>query len=211
MQSKPRGVCVIIDCVGTEGGEELRFVLYYLLLDYKQVQRLNTFLPTARLGRLFSSLHFCVSLHMLLSVSEVLSCLQHISRQTEHYSMDAFACCIISRSHTSQLLATDSYSPGLNLNTIRRFFTPNTCPGLTGKPKLFFIQGYDISESSNFEDGELVTDSPVCNRYRVEDLPEDADVFWSHCWTNEKQLEDVDHHSVYLQSLQEALADGQKR
>ncbi|XP_060784976.1 CASP8 and FADD-like apoptosis regulator [Neoarius graeffei] len=191
MQSEPRGLCLIIDCVGNEG---------------------------AHLEQLFSSLHFRVNLHMLLSVREVFSCLEDISRQIEHYSMDAFVCCIISRSHSSQLLGTDSYGHmGLHLNTIRQLFMPNSCPRLTRKPKLFFIQGYEISESSNFigfcdyEDGELETDSPVHYPCRVEDVPEEADFFWSHCWTNAKQLEDIDHHSVYLQSLKEALVSGQKR
>ncbi|KAM9486575.1 CASP8 and FADD-like apoptosis regulator isoform 2-T2 [Clarias gariepinus] len=190
MQSEPRGVCVIIDCVGTEG---------------------------ENLKKIFSSLHFHVSLHMLLNVREVFSCLEQISRQSDHYSSDAFICCIISRSHSSQLLGTDSHGLGLDLNIVRQLFMPNSCPGLTGKPKLFFIQGYDISRSSNSirfsdnEDGELETDSPLQCRVIVEDVPGDADVFWSHCWTNGKQLEDVNHHSVYLQSLKEALVDGQKR
>lgn len=215
MRSEPRGMCVIIDCVGTEGGEQLCYAMCYHILDYKQELNLNQFSPTGHLEQLFSSLHFRVNLHMLLSVREVLSCLQHISRQAEHYDMDAFVCCIISRSHSSQLLATDSYGPGLDLNAVRQFFTPDSCPGLTGKPKLFFIQGYDTSAKFtgffDYDDQELETDSPVCNRYRVEDLPGDADVFWSHCWTSEKQLQDIDHHSVYLQSLKEALVDAQKR
>ncbi|XP_026803112.3 CASP8 and FADD-like apoptosis regulator [Pangasianodon hypophthalmus] len=190
MRSEPRGICVIIDCVGTEG---------------------------VRLERLFSSLHFHVSLHMLLSVSDVISCLQSISRQTEHYSMDAFICCIISRFNSFRLFGIDSHGPGLDLNTIRQLFTPYSCPGLTGKPKLFFIQGYEISGYEkftgfcNYEDGELETDSPFHHRCKGEEVPEDADIFWSQCWTNEKQLENIDHHSVYLQSLKEALVDGQKR
>ncbi|KAK3543495.1 hypothetical protein QTP70_023203 [Hemibagrus guttatus] len=190
IQSKPRGVCLIIDCVGTEG---------------------------AHLEQLFSRLHFHVEHHKLLGNIEIQSCLQHISRLPEHSSMDAFICCVISRSRSSQLLGTDSYSQGLSLNTIRQFFMPDSCPGLTGKPKLFFIQSYETSDSSNhvgftdYEDGELETDSPFQYRFRRQDVPEDADVFWSHCWTNEKQLEDNNHHSVYLQSLHEALVDGQKR
>ncbi|MCJ8732859.1 hypothetical protein PDJAM_G00216020 [Pangasius djambal] len=190
MRSEPRGICVIIDCVGTEG---------------------------VRLEQLFSSLHFRVSLHMLLSISDVISCLQSISRQTDHCSMDAFICCIISRFNSFRLFGTDSHGPGLDLNTIRQFFMPYSCSGLTGKPKLFFIQGYEISGYEkftgfcNYEDGELETDSPFHYRCKGEEVPEDADVFWSQCWTNEKQLQDMDHHSVYLQSLKEALVDGQKR
>ncbi|KAG7330859.1 hypothetical protein KOW79_004828 [Hemibagrus wyckioides] len=187
IQSNPRGICLIIDCVGTEG---------------------------AHLEQLFSKLHFRVIHHKLLDNREIHSCLEHISKQSEHSSMDAFICCIISRSRSSQLLGTDSYSQGLSLNTIRQCFMPDSCRGLTGKPKLFFIQSYETSESSDYtgyEDGELETDSPFQHRFRGEDVPEDADIFWSHCWTNETQLEDNNHHSVYLQSLHEALVDGQKR
>ncbi|TTS97988.1 CASP8 and FADD-like apoptosis regulator [Bagarius yarrelli] len=185
MRSKPRGVCVIIDCVGTEG---------------------------AHLEQLFSRLHFRVSHHKLLSAKKVQSCLQEISEQTKHYSMDALICCIISRSHSSQLLGTDSYRMGLDLNDVRQVFTSDSCPGLTGKPKLFFIQSYETSESvGRVGSGELETDSPVCHRCGVENVPEDADVFWSHCWTSERQLEDINHHSVYLESLQKALVDGQMR
>ncbi|XP_027018442.1 CASP8 and FADD-like apoptosis regulator isoform X1 [Tachysurus fulvidraco] len=190
MHCKPRGLCLIIDCVGNEG---------------------------AHLEQLFSKLHFRVIHHMLLSVRDIRSCLYHISRQTEHSKMDAFVCCIISRSCSSQLLGTDLYTPGIDLNDVRQFFAPESCPGLTGKPKLFFIQSYETSESSNvigftdYQDGELETDSPFQYRFRREVVPEDADVFWSHCWTNDKQLEENSHHSVYLQSLKEALLDGQKR
>ncbi|KAK2849757.1 hypothetical protein Q7C36_008540 [Tachysurus vachellii] len=190
MQCEPRGLCLIIDCVGNEG---------------------------AHLEQLFSKLHFRVIHHMLLSVRDIRSCLYHISRQTEHSNMDAFICCVISRSRSSQLLGTDINTPGIDLNNIRQFFMPESCPGLTGKPKLFFIQSYETSESSNFigftdyQAGELETDSPFQYRFRREVVPEDADVFWSHCWTNDKQLEENNHHSVYLQSLQEALLDGQKR
>ncbi|KAI5615429.1 CASP8 and FADD-like apoptosis regulator a, partial [Silurus asotus] len=188
MRSDPRGVCVIIDCVGNEG---------------------------AQLERLFSSLHFRVSLYMLLSVEDVRSCLQKVAKQADHCSMDAFVCCIISRSNSSRLLATDSSGLGLDLNIVRQFFTHDWCPGLTEKPKLFFIQGYEVSQSAernglqDYEEGELETDSPV-HYYRERDIPKDADVFWSHCWTNEKQLEDNNHHSVYLKSLKKALVDGQK-
>ncbi|KAF7709206.1 CASP8 and FADD-like apoptosis regulator [Silurus meridionalis] len=188
MRSDPRGVCVIIDCVGNEG---------------------------VQLERLFSSLHFRVSLYMLLSVEDVRSCLQKVAKQADHCSMDAFVCCIISRSNSSRLLATDSSGLGLDLNIVRQFFTHDWCPGLTEKPKLFFIQGYEVSQSAernglqDYEEGELETDSPV-HYYRERDVPKDADVFWSHCWTNEKQLEDNNHHSVYLKSLKKALVDGQK-
>lgn len=217
IQSNPRGICLIVDCVGTEGGEESWFLLnYHIYITWiiSRCWRFLNYLSTAHLEQLFSKLHFRVIHHKLLDNREIHSCLEHISKLSEHSSMDAFICCIISRSRSSQLLGTDSYSQGLSLNTIRQCFMPDSCRGLTGKPKLFFIQSYETSESSDYtdcEDGELETDSPFQRRFRGEEVPEDADIFWSHCWTNETQLEDSNHHSVYLQSLHEALVDGQKR
>uniref|UniRef100_A0A3B1J9D4 Caspase family p20 domain-containing protein n=1 Tax=Astyanax mexicanus TaxID=7994 RepID=A0A3B1J9D4_ASTMX len=153
MQSRTRGLCVIIDC-------------------------------------LFESLSFRVSLHSLLSVQDMLSTLQDVSKQREHYTADAFICCIISRRCSSGLLGTDPRGSGLGLDYIRQLFTPEFCPGLAGKPKLFFIQSYEVS-------GEV--------------LPADADVFWSHCSTEEHQLKMVNHRSVYLQSLRGELQEAQRR
>ncbi|KAL7882236.1 hypothetical protein AOLI_G00090850 [Acnodon oligacanthus] len=193
MQSDPRGVCVIIDCVGTEG---------------------------AFLAQVFEGLHFRVSLLSLLSVQDMLSTLQNISKQREHYAADAFVCCIISRSCSSDLLGTDSRGPGLSMDYVRQLFTPNFCPGLAGKPKLFFIQGYEVSVPQwyggcadfwAYGAGELETDGPKPVPYRPEVVPADADVLWSHCWTDEKQLEMVNHRSTYLQSLRDALQEGQRR
>ncbi|XP_022519644.2 CASP8 and FADD-like apoptosis regulator [Astyanax mexicanus] len=193
MQSRTRGLCVIIDCVGTEG---------------------------VFLQQLFESLSFRVSLHSLLSVQDMLSTLQDVSKQREHYTADAFICCIISRRCSSGLLGTDPRGSGLGLDYIRQLFTPEFCPGLAGKPKLFFIQSYEVSGGPqgrgraqiwDYEDGELETDGPAVASYRPEVLPADADVFWSHCSTEEHQLKMVNHRSVYLQSLRGELQEAQRR
>ncbi|XP_051997818.1 CASP8 and FADD-like apoptosis regulator isoform X2 [Xyrauchen texanus] len=190
MQSDPRGVCLIIDCVGTEGDQ---------------------------LAKTFKGLHFHVIMHKLLSVRDMLSTLTEVARQREHYKTCVFVCCIISRSHSSDLLATDSHGPGLSLDTIRHLFTPTSCPSLAGKPKLFFIQSYDVSEPQgcagymgcgDLED--LETDGPV-TYCRARTVPADADIFWSHCWTGGKKLEIPNHQSVYLQALRSSLTEGQKR
>ncbi|XP_051564999.1 CASP8 and FADD-like apoptosis regulator isoform X2 [Myxocyprinus asiaticus] len=190
MQSDPRGVCLIIDCVGIEGDQ---------------------------LAKTFKGLHFHVIMHKLLSVRDMLSTLTEVARQREHYKTCVFVCCIISRSHSSDLLATDSHGPGLNLDTIRHLFTPNSCPGLAGKPKLFFIQSYDVSEPQGCagymgcgDQEDLETDGPV-HFCRMRTVPADADVFWSHCWTGGKKLEIPNHQSVYLQALRSSLTEGQRR
>ncbi|XP_043105107.1 CASP8 and FADD-like apoptosis regulator [Puntigrus tetrazona] len=187
MQSDPRGLCLIIDCVGTEGDA---------------------------LEQTFKALRFHVITRRLLGARDVRSALRDAARQRGHCRASVFVCCVISRSRRSDLLATDSHGPGLNLESVRRLFTSDSCPGLAGKPKLFFIQSYDESERTACEDdeesGELETDGHVllCCEGTV---PADADIFWSHCWTRGKQLELPNHRSVYLKALRCALSEGQKR
>ncbi|XP_077088278.1 CASP8 and FADD-like apoptosis regulator isoform X2 [Siphateles boraxobius] len=183
----PRGVCLIIDCVGTEGDE---------------------------LEQTFLALRFSVTVHRLLSVQELVSTLRDVSRQQELHRACVFICCIISRSRSSLLLATDPLAPGLSLDALRTLFSSHSCPGLAGKPKLFFIQSYEVCEECEVcvgqGDGELETDGPgsLC---RSRTLPVDADVFWSHCWTDGHQLETPSHRSVYLQALRASLTQAHSR
>ncbi|CAK6954225.1 CASP8 and FADD-like apoptosis regulator [Scomber scombrus] len=186
--SDPRGVCVIIDCVGNDG---------------------------EMLEHTFKALHFNVVLHKLLSVDDTLSTLRRIFRQRENHRGDGFVCCIISRGTASHLLATDSYGMGLRLDTVRQLFTADECPMLAGKPKLFFIQRYSIPEFQPYarmqhRDKDLETDG--CDGLsRGNSVPTDADVFWSHCWTDERHLQQGHHRSIYLKALTDALHKGQRR
>nr|XP_020450436.1 CASP8 and FADD-like apoptosis regulator [Monopterus albus] len=184
----PRGVCIIIDCVGNDGD---------------------------MLEQTFTALHFNVILYKWLSVDDTLSALRGIVRQRENHRGDGFVCCIISRGTAHNLLCTDSYSAGIYLDSIRRLFTADACPMLVGKPKLFFIQRYKTPEFQfharmHHRDEDLETDGcDGLSRYNC--IPTDADVFWSHCWTDEHQLEQGHHRSVYLKSLTDALHKGQRR
>lgn len=167
------------------------------------------------LEQTFKALHFNVILHKWLSVEDTLSALRGIFRQRENLEGDGFACCIISRGTSNHLLGTDLYSPGLHLDNIRRLFTSDACPMLAGKPKLFFIQRYSVPEfqphaGMHHRDEDLETDG--CDGLSRRDfIPTDADVFWSHCWTDERQLEQGHHRSIYLKALTDALHKGQRR
>ncbi|XP_070771072.1 CASP8 and FADD-like apoptosis regulator isoform X2 [Enoplosus armatus] len=186
--TNPRGVCVIIDCVGNDGD---------------------------MMEQTFKALHFKVVVYKWLNVEDTVSALTGIFRQRENLEGDGFICCIISRGTTNHLLGTDSYSPGLHLDTVRRLFTADACPMLTGKPKLFFIQRYSVPEfqphaTMHHRDEDLETDG--CDGpSRCDMIPTDADVFWSHCWTDERQLEQGHHRSIYLKTLTDALHKGQRR
>ncbi|XP_023284372.1 CASP8 and FADD-like apoptosis regulator [Seriola lalandi dorsalis] len=186
--SNPRGVCVIIDCVGNDGG---------------------------MLEQTFKALHFNVVIYKWLSVDDTLSALRGIFKQRENLKGDGFVCCIISRGTANHLLGTDTYSARLHLDSVRGLFTADTCPMMAGKPKLFFIQRYSVPEFQpcarmHHRDEDLETDG--CDGLsRYDYIPTDADVFWSHCWTDERQLEQGHHRSVYLKVLTDALLKGQKR
>uniref|UniRef100_A0A3Q2P6J7 CASP8 and FADD like apoptosis regulator n=1 Tax=Fundulus heteroclitus TaxID=8078 RepID=A0A3Q2P6J7_FUNHE len=173
-KAKPRGVCVIIDCVGKDGG---------------------------MLEEVFEALHFRVLRHSMLGADEILTTLRDISKERESHKGDAFVCCIISRGTANFLLGTDSGGGGLYLDKVKALFLADACPVLAGKPKLFFIQGYSVpTERENL--GELETDG---GQQRNNAITKDADVFWSQSWTDGRQLQQEQHHSVYLKALTDAL------
>lgn len=187
LNTSPRGVCVIIDCVGHDG--EL-------------------------MEQTFRTLDFSVVLRRWLSVSDCLSTLRALQHSPLLRQASAFVCCVISRGTALHLLATDAQCIGLHLDALRQMFTPVHCPALAGKPKLFFIQRYSVPEyqpaaGRSYEHSEyLETDGPGAGQYL---LPTDADVFWSHCWTDDSQLQKRGHHSHYLKALMGALQAGHLR
>ncbi|KAK1165553.1 CASP8 and FADD-like apoptosis regulator isoform X1 [Acipenser oxyrinchus oxyrinchus] len=180
MQRRPFGVCLIIDCVGSDGD---------------------------MLKHTFKRLHFQVILYKWLSLSDAYSLLKETARMREHRNSDCFVCCIISRGSSTKMIATEKEGPGISFDTIKQLFTVEHCPDLSGKPKLFFIQNYTIPECCDYNDVEV--DGPFIGS-RVEYIPNEADVFWSCCKTDACILEKVHHRSEYLHALSASLLRGQK-
>ena len=167
------------------------------------------------LEQTFKALHFQVVVYRWLSVEDTMAALRRTLAQRESLEGDAFVCCIISRGTASHLLGTDSCGVGLQLESIKRLFAVNVCPGLAGKPKLFFIQKYRIPEYQPIariihQDEDLETDG-LHMMARCDVIPEDADFFWSQCSTDECLLEQGHHCSVYLRALTDALHKGKRR
>ncbi|KAL0183720.1 hypothetical protein M9458_019416, partial [Cirrhinus mrigala] len=152
------------------------------------------------LEQTFKALHFHVIIHKLLSVSDVLSTLREVAHQQGHYRASAFVCCIISRSRSSDLLATESNCPGLNLNTVRRLFTPD------------FLNS-SLSRAIMCLSLRGVLGAWVVKMRRVESWRQTGQ--WSyaargayhHCSTEEKQLEVPNHQSLYLKALRSSLTE----
>ncbi|KAG7464167.1 hypothetical protein MATL_G00184280 [Megalops atlanticus] len=187
MRAEPRGVCVIIDCVGSDGD---------------------------MLEQTFSRLRFSVTVWKWLDVEEMQSVLREASGCRQLQGADAFVCCLLSRASGGELLGTETRGPGLRLDALRHLFTPQACPALAGKPKLFLLQSYSIPDPPGphgVRDEDLETDAPATACVAVETVPMDADVFWSQCRTEERQLGRGGHQSVYLRALCAALLKGHKR
>ncbi|XP_069839427.1 CASP8 and FADD-like apoptosis regulator isoform X2 [Dendropsophus ebraccatus] len=180
------GFCVIIDCVGNDA------------------EMLQT---------LFRSLHFVVHCHWYKNVDQVEDILQDVANMEQHRNHDIFACVIISRGNSDSLFCLDGNVPALSLDRIKNFFTGQRCPSLRGKPKLFFIQNYFVSDIEEAqEEGGVEVDGPSedaasCQRIQNHSrIPNEADIFWSHCRVNELELQKSSGStSLYLRSLRDLL------
>ncbi|XP_030627940.1 CASP8 and FADD-like apoptosis regulator a [Chanos chanos] len=199
IDSSCRGLCVVIDCVGSDG-EMLK----------------NT----------FECLRFNVEIYKMLHVEETVELLTSLAQRENLQGSSVFVCCFLSRGSNTHLTATNSRGSGLGLDDLRQLFSPIGCPALLGRPKLFFIQCYsdvDPQPQPLNEDEYLETDGvpfhagnsgPVATETRsgpAETIPEAADVLWSMCRADAQLLERGDHHSVYLQALSSALVRARER
>lgn len=179
-----RDLCVIIDCVGIDG---------------------------KMLNQTFELLGFKVLFHPLLGLKEIRKVLEDLTRNSKLEKFNRFFCCLISRGTDTHLLATDSNGLGIRLEDLRLLFSPDHCPSLGGKPKLFFNQIYRTTEAPSMYDEYLETDGPKCQYAGKTTLPVSADILWSVCTAEEKLLEDSGHQSVYLHALHTALLKGHER
>lgn len=164
------------------------------------------------LEKTFKALHFNVLLYAMMGADEIFQTLKEISRCRESCDWDAFVCCIISRSTANSLLGTNMHVSGLSVETVRSLFIGDACPSLAGKPKLFFTQSYSVPDFGHSARGGYPEGSVEADDYHSQTihLPIEADVFWSQCWTDECQLQQEQHHSVYLKALSDALSKVQR-
>ncbi|XP_015676277.1 CASP8 and FADD-like apoptosis regulator [Protobothrops mucrosquamatus] len=143
MQSKPLGVCLIIDCIGNDAG---------------------------LLTKAFQSLHFEVRCRRFLNMKAVMHDLYEVARLRAHKDADCFVCVLVSRGDHQHIFCTDHSVPGFQLERLKDFFTGERCPDLLGKPKLFFIQNY--IEPPNWQGNASLTeaDGDLCTIPQVADI-----------------------------------------
>ncbi|XP_065418154.1 CASP8 and FADD-like apoptosis regulator isoform X4 [Chrysemys picta bellii] len=191
MQSRPLGICLIIDCIGND---------------------------TDILEDTFKVLGFEVHCYRYLSVEAMNQTFHEVARLQKHRDLDSFICILVSRGSPQSIFCTDQTFPGYPLDQVKKFFTGDSCRELLGKPKLFFIQSYivpaDQQEPTSLleVDGNEQKITANTRRPRNCSIPPVADIFWSQCKVDVSVLErSPSSSSHYLRSLAELLCNPHKR
>nr|XP_005573962.1 PREDICTED: CASP8 and FADD-like apoptosis regulator isoform X3 [Macaca fascicularis]XP_028686806.1 CASP8 and FADD-like apoptosis regulator isoform X3 [Macaca mulatta] len=192
MKSKPLGICLIIDCIGNE---------------------------TELLQDTFTSLGYEVQKFLHLSVNGISQILGQFACMPEHQDYDSFVCVLVSRGGSQSLYGVDQTHSGLPLHHIRRMFMGDSCPYLAGKPKVFFIQNYVVSEGQLEDSSLLEVDGPAMKNVEfkaqqrgLSTVHREADFFWSLCTADVSLLErSCSSPSLYLQCLSQKLRQERKR
>ncbi|XP_005484243.2 CASP8 and FADD-like apoptosis regulator [Zonotrichia albicollis] len=185
MQSQPLGICLIIDCIGND---------------------------TDVLEETFRGLGYEVHCHRYLNMSSMNQTLLEVARWQKHKTCDSFVCILVSRGNSQSIFCTDHTFSGFPLDQIKKYFTADSCPGLLGKPKLFFIQSYVVPENEQECTCLLEVDGNADNIRAKVTIPHTADIFWSHCKVDVSTLEQSPTApSKYLRCLAELLRNPYKR
>ncbi|NWV42699.1 CFLAR regulator, partial [Grantiella picta] len=185
MQSQPLGICLIIDCIGND---------------------------TDVLEETFEGLGYEVHCHRYLNINSMNQTLHEVSRWQKHRNCDSFICILVSRGNSQSIFCTDHTFSGFPLEQIKKRFTADSCPGLIGKPKLFFIQSYIVSENEEECTSLLEVDGKGENISAKVTIPKAADILWSHCKVDVSILEKYPtSSSYYLRCLAELLRNPYKR
>lgn len=185
MQSHPLGICLIIDCIGND---------------------------TDVLEETFRGLGYDVHCHRYLNMNSMNQTLLEVARWQKHRNCDSFICILVSRGNSQSIFCTDHTFSGFPLEQIKKHFTADSCPGLLGKPKLFFIQSYIVPENEQECTSLLEVDGNGENISAKVTIPQAADILWSHCKVDVSTLEQSPaSSSYYLRCLAELLRNPYKR
>ncbi|CAH6791665.1 Cflar [Phodopus roborovskii] len=190
MQSKPLGICLIIDCIGND---------------------------TEYLQETFTSLGYYVQPFLFPSAYDIPQILNRFVHLRQHRDYDSFICVIVSRGASQKIMGVDLAHSGLTFDCVKRMFMGDMCPFLIGKPKLFFIQNYEVIGSQS-KDSSLEVDGPAIRNWDSKALcrgpsmiHQEADFFWSLCTADVSQLEQPSSSpSLYLQNLSQQLQQERK-
>ncbi|XP_069790476.1 CASP8 and FADD-like apoptosis regulator isoform X1 [Narcine bancroftii] len=184
MQSNPIGLCLIIDCIGTDAD---------------------------LLKETFEALKFCVLLHLYIKLDEMEKILKEVSERDDLATIDCFVCCIISRGTPDSMLAVDGSNHGLSFDQIQCYFKGQPCHPLLGKPRLFFIQDFLWTPVDGELEVPEVPIQVDGNNWK-EIVPQEADILWSCCQVAQSLLHLAPQQpSSFMRTLSESLRKHQHK
>ncbi|XP_029462106.1 caspase-8 isoform X2 [Rhinatrema bivittatum] len=172
MNSRPRGICLIIN---NHNFEKAR-------LEIPKLQNLRnrngTDIDAEDLRSVFTMLHFKPEVHQDLTAQGILKTLNKYSTRN-HQASDCFVCCILSHGDKGVIFGTDGQE--VPIPKLTTFFSSSNCPSLAGKPKVFIIQacqGVSFQKAVNVEPDcrSSLAQCEVDSNSRGECIPEEADI-----------------------------------
>lgn len=99
------------------------------------------------LTKLFEALKFEVCIHQNLTAVEMKTELTKCSKE-DHSKSDAFVCCLLSHGSKGRIFGMEGMEDSISVVELMKPFYDDKCPGLRGKPKLFFIGACQVGGKS---------------------------------------------------------------
>lgn len=168
------------------------------------------------LQKTFTSLGFEICYFVCETAQDIEKTLHEVALGLQYKDWDSFVCVLVSRGD-SECVFGEELSSRFPLARIKRTFLEDVCPSLLGKPKVFFIQTYLVSEGHRGSDSLLEIDGPFASSvdFRAQQpsmAHGEDDVFWSECTADASLLDNASStRSQYLWCLSQKLQEGRKR
>ena len=93
---------------------------------------------SGNLEYIFKKLYFKIERYENLTSTEMVRTMMQYSMNEEHERYDCLVCCVLTHGEEGQVFGCDGKL--IRIQDLLNPFKAVSCPGLRGKPKLFFIQ-----------------------------------------------------------------------
>ena len=153
MVRKPRGICLVVSNFSFEKGLPM---LRRPPLPSSSSPHPEGDVDATSLETVFRRLHFDVQRHNDLDATGLAVVLETV-QCVDHSGYDAFVCCLLGHGRHGGLYTSDGEEA--QISDILERFSPNGCPTLLNKPKLFFIQIVNPSAVRE-SNSDVTTQSP---------------------------------------------------
>ncbi|XP_025088866.1 LOW QUALITY PROTEIN: caspase-10-like [Pomacea canaliculata] len=163
MTSMPRGICLIINNRNFYKDGQRR--------SKEMPVREGTEIDKEKLMRTFGNLGFIVQPHDDVTDTGMLQVISQMALE-DHTSYDCFVCCILTHGLQGELYGVNGIT--VPIKDLTGPMRAQSCPTLSGKPKLFFLQA---CQGRDKQPGypDIQTDAPIATDSPQEIIPNEAD------------------------------------